>query len=407
MVHVAKMTPDTKWMAIKDVLCEGLNKKQARILSLCLDSTRNDYVSRQRMLMENASASAVSTGNIATLNKVILPIIRRVLPNVIANEIVGVQPMPGPTAQIMTMRYTYGNTVATAGVIAGEEAMAPLHVRDLAVALSGNQNAAMPAGALTAQLEGVPGNVLKLEMLKQTVDARTRRLAARWTVEAQTDASNQYGVDVEEELVNAVAQEIVVEIDQEILRSLRALPPPAAAVNTFDIAAATGQPNSIVDYFAALAVLMNREANKIATRTRRGKGNWAVVSPTVLTILESARASAFVRTVEGNFEAPTNNKYVGTMNNAMKLFVDTYADDSTPILIGYKGPSEIDAATFYCPYVPLTTHGVVVDPNTFEFVTSFYSRYGYVQFTNTASSLGNSKDYLGTVGINSGNLTWM
>ncbi len=407
MVHVGKMTPETKWAAIKDVLSEGLNKKQARILGMCLDSTRNDYVARQRMLMENASGSAVSTGNIATLNKVILPIIRRVLPNVIANEIVGVQPMPGPTAQIMTMRYTYGNTISSAGVIAGEEAMAPLHVRDLAVALSGNQQASFPAGALTAQLEGVPGNVLKLEMLKQTVDARTRRLAARWTVEAQTDASNQYGVDIEEELVNAVAQEIVVEIDQEILRSLRALPPAATAINTFDISAATGQPNSIVDYFAALAVLMNREANKIATRTRRGKGNWAVVSPTVLTILESARASAFVRTVEGNFEAPTNNKYVGTMNNAMKLFVDTYADDSTPILIGYKGPSEIDAATFYCPYVPLTTHGVVVDPNTFEFVTSFYSRYGYVQFTNTASSLGNSKDYLGTVGINSGTLTWM
>lgn len=407
MVHVAKMTPDAKWAAIKDVLSEGLSAKQAKILGLCMDSTKNDYIARQRVLNENASASAVSTGNIATLNKVILPIIRRVLPNVIANEIVGVQPMPGPTAQIMTMRYTYGQTIASAGVVAGEEVMAPLHVRDLAVALSGNQNAAFPAAALTAQMEGVPGNSLKLELLKQTVDSRTRRLAARWTVEAETDASNMYNVSVEEELVNAVAQEIVLEIDQEILRSLRALPAPATAINTFDMAAATGQPNSIVDYFAALAVLMNREANQIATRTRRGKGNWAVVSPTVLTILESARASAFVRTVEGNFEAPTNNKYVGTMNNAMKLFVDVYAGESTPVLIGYKGPSEIDAATFYCPYVPLTTHGVVVDPNTFEYVTSFYSRYGYVQFTNTASSLGNSKDYLGVVGVNSGNLTWM
>lgn len=406
MVNIAKQSAQVKWQKIKEALMEGLDAKRARHLNVILENTRKDFVNRQRMLMENASASAVSTGNIATLNKVILPIIRRVLPNVIANEIVGVQPMPGPIAQIMTMRYVYGNTVPGAGVIAGEEAMAPLHVRDLAVAYSGNEVAAQPAAALTAQLEGVPGNVLKLEMLKQVVEARTRRLAARWTVEAQTDAQNQYGVDVEEELLAMIAQEITVEIDQEILRSLRQLPPAPTAANTFDQTVVSGNPTSVVDQFAALVVLMNRQANQIATRTRRGKGNWAVISPTVLTMLESARASAFVRTTEGNWDAPTNNKYVGMLNNSMKLYVDVYADDDTPVLIGYKGSSEIDAATFYCPYVPLTTHGVVTDPNTFEMVTSFYTRYGYVEFCNVATSLGNSADYLGMVGIAS-NLTFL
>lgn len=405
MANIIKENAKSKWERIKDALKEGLNNKQAGLMENALENTRKDFVARQKVLMENASASAVSTGNIATLNKVILPIIRRVLPNVIANEIIGVQPMPGPVAQIMTLRYVYGNS--TAGAIAGEEMMAPLHVRDLAAAYSGNEVTSQPAGALTAQLEGVPGNAVKLEMLKQVVEAKSRRLSARWTVEAQTDAQNQYGVDVEEELLAAVAQEITVEIDQEILRSLRALPPTPTAANTFDQSAVAGQPTSVVDEFAALAVLMNRQANLIATRTRRGKGNWAVISPTVLTVLESARASAFARTTEGNFDAPTNNKYVGTLNNSMRLYVDTYADDDTPVLIGYKGNSEVDAATFYCPYVPLTTHGVVTDPNTFEMVTSFYTRYGYVEFVNTATSLGNSADYLGLVGVNAGTLSFL
>ena len=407
MTYIATDTGNKKWQRIKDALMDGLSAKKAKQLDQVLENTRRDFVGRQKYLLENASASAVSTGNIATLNKVILPIIRRVLPNVIANELVGVQPMPGPVAQIMTLRYVYGTTSGGAGTIAGEEMLAPLHVRDIAAAYSGNEVQASPAGALTAQLEGVPGNAVKLEMLKQVVEAKSRRLSARWTVEAQTDAQNQYGVDVEEELLAAVAQEITVEIDQEILRSLRALPPAPTAANTFDQSAVSGQATSVVDEFAALAVLMGREANRIAVRTRRGKGNWAVISPTILTVLESARASAFARTTEGSLDAPTNTKYVGTLNNSMRIYVDNYADDDTPVLIGYKGSSEIDAATFYTPYVPLTTHGVVTDPQTFELVTSFYTRYGYVEFVNSATSLGNSADYLGLVGIDASTLSFL
>lgn len=396
-----------KWLKIKETLMEGLSPKKAKVLDLVLENTRRDFVFRQQKLMENASASAVTAGNIATLNKIILPILRRVLPNVIANEIVGVQPMQGPVAQIATMRYVYGSDSAGAGVIAGTEILTPLHIRDMAVSYSGNELIANPAGAPTATLEGVPGNALKLELLKQVVEAKTRRLSARWTVEAQADANNMYGLDIEEELLAAVAQDITVEIDQEILRSLRQLPLTPTAANTFDQSAVSGQATSVVDEFAALAVLIGRQANLIATRTRRGKGNWAVISPTALTILEAARASAFARTTEGNFDAPTNNKYVGMLNNSIRLFCDTYADDDTPVLIGYKGESEVDAATFYCPYVPLTTHGVVTDPNTFEMVTSFYTRYGYVQFVSTATSLGNSADYLGLVGVNASTLTFL
>ena len=118
MTYIATDTGNKKWQRIKDALMDGLSAKKAKQLDQVLENTRRDFVGRQKYLLENASASAVSTGNIATLNKVILPIIRRVLPNVIANELVGVQPMPGPVAQIMTLRYVYGTTSGGAGTIA-------------------------------------------------------------------------------------------------------------------------------------------------------------------------------------------------------------------------------------------------------------------------------------------------
>ena len=160
------------------------------------------------------------------------------------------------------------------------------------------------------------------------------------------------------------------------------------------------------DEHAALAVMINRAANKIAQRTRRGAGNFAVVSPHTLTVLQSATTSAFARTTEGTFEAPTNTKLVGTLNGAMKVYVDAYASDSTDVLVGYKGTSEADAAAFYCPYIPLMSSGVVLDPSSFEPVVSFMTRYGYVELSNSASSLGNAADYLGNVAITNGNVSF-
>jgi hypothetical protein len=232
--------------------------------------------------------------------------------------------------------------------------------------------------------------------LKQTVEAKTRKLSARWTFEAAQDAQAQQGIDIEAEIMAALAQEITAEIDQEVLNSLSVLA--GAATQTYDQSAVSGTATFVGDEHAALAVQINRVANLIAQRTRRGAGNWAVVSPTALTILQSATTSAFARTTEGTFEAPTNTKFVGTLNNAMKIYVNTYAT-SDDVLIGYKGGSESDAAAFYCPYVPLMSSGVVLDPSTFEPVVSFMTRYGYVELTNTASSLGNAADYLGKVAI--------
>ena len=124
-----------------------------------------------------------------------------------------------------------------------------------------------------------------------------------------------------------------------------------------------------------------------------------MVSPQALTVLQSASTSAFARTTEGTFEAPTNNKFVGTLNGAMKIYVDTYAADSSAVFVGYIGSSEADAAAFYCPYAPLMSSGAVLDPDTLEPVVGFMTRYGYVELTNTASSLGNAGDYLGEIAM--------
>ena len=382
---------ESRWLETKEALLEGLQGTKKSVMATTLENTR-------KYLSESATAGATSAGNVATLNRVILPVIRRVMPTVIANELVGVQPMTGPVGQIHTLRVRYADNFASdngTDVTAGEEALSPFKIAEGYSGSTANDKAAS-----TAALEGVAGNKLSIQILKQTVEAKTRKLSARWTFEAAQDAQAQQGIDIEAEIMAALAQEITAEIDQEVIGSLNAL---AGTVLTFDQAAVSGTATFVGDEHAALAVQINRAANLIAQRTRRGAGNYAVVSPTMLTVLQSATTSAFARTTEGTFEAPTNTKFVGTLNGALRVFVNSYAT-SDDILIGYKGASESDAPAFYCPYIPLMSSGVVLDPSTFEPVVSFMTRYGYVELTNTASSLGNAADYLAKVAVTSGNL---
>jgi hypothetical protein len=380
---------ESRWGETKDALLEGLQGSRRTSMAVVLENTR-------KYLSENATAGATQAANVASLNRVILPVIRRVMPTVIANEIIGVQPMTGPVAQIHTLRVRYaesmndGSGYATS-TTAGDEALSPFKI---AVAYSGDAATGRAAG--TAALEGVPGRKINVQIVKQVVEAKTRKMSARWTFEAAQDAQAMHGLDVEAEIMAALAQEITVEIDQEILGSLRAL---AAQEFTYDQAAVSGTATFVGDEHAALAVLINRSANLIAQRTRRGAANWAIVSPAALTVLQSATTSAFARTTEGTFEAPTNTKFVGTLNGAMRIYVDSYASDATPVLVGYKGTSEADAAAFYCPYIPLMSSGVVLDPATFEPVVGFMTRYGYIELTNTASSLGNAGDYVSEIAV--------
>jgi len=387
---------ESRWQDTKTALLEGLSGNKKSVMAATLENTR-------KYLSETATAGATSAGNVATLNRVILPVIRRVMPTVIANELVGVQPMTGPVGQIHTLRVRYADSISTGGgtdVTAGEEALSPFKIAE---AYSGNEGNPGTAD-VTAAMEGVAGNRMSIQILKQTVEAKSRKLSARWTFEAAQDAQSQHGIDVEAEIMAALAQEITAEIDQEVLASLTSLA--GNAVETYNQAAVSGTATFVGDEHAALAVQINRASNLIAQRTRRGAGNWAVVSPFTLTLLQSATTSAFARTTEGTFEAPTNTKMVGTLNNAMKVYVNTYASDASPVLIGYKGTSESDAAAFYCPYIPLMSSGVVLDPGTFEPTVSFMTRYGYVELTNTASSLGNAADYLAKVAIDNSNVSF-
>ena len=376
---------ESRWQETKSALLEGLQGNKKSVMSATLDNTK-------KYLAESATAGATSAGNVATLNRVILPVIRRVMPTVIANEIVGVQPMTGPVGQIHTLRVRYSDTLDD--VTAGEEALSPFKI-----GLGYSGGGSTDKASATASLEGEAGKRLSIQILKQTVEAKTRKLSARWTFESAQDAQAQQGIDVEAEIMAALAQEITAEIDQEVLASLRNLAGAAESDVQYDQTAVSGTATFVGDEHAALAVMINRAANKIAQRTRRGAGNFAVVSPHTLTVLQSATTSAFARTTEGTFEAPTNTKLVGTLNSAMKVYVDAYASDATDVLVGYKGTSEADAAAFYCPYIPLMSSGVVLDPGSFEPVVSFMTRYGYVELNNTASSLGNAADYLARVSV--------
>ena len=386
---------ESRWDETKEALLEGLNGSRRNSMKVILENTR-------RYLKENASSGSTAAGNIATLNRVILPVIRRVMPTVIANELVGVQPMTGPVGQIHTLRVRYAQSLtdssaAATSVTAGEEALSPFKIATAYSTVPGATGTASAyTGGQTPTMEGTGGKQISVQILKQAVEAKTRKLQARWTFEAAQDAQAMHGIDVEAEIMAALAQEITAEIDQEILLSLRTL---AATEFTYNQATVSGTATFVGDEHAALAVLINRVANLIAQRTRRGAGNYAVVSSAALTVLQSATTSAFARTTEGTFEAPTNTKFVGTLNGAMRVFVDSYASDTTPVLVGYKGSSEADAPAFYCPYIPLMSSGVVLDPTTFEPVVSFMTRYGYIELTNTASSLGNAGDYLGEIAV--------
>jgi len=319
---------ENRWADTKNALLEGLEGNRKSVMNVVLENTR-------KYLSESASSGSTTAGNIATLNRVILPVIRRVMPTVIANELVGVQPMTGPVGQIQTLRVRYAQTDAVTapypwntGTTAGDEALSPLKI---ATAYSGS--ASTGKADWTSALEGQAGNKINVQILRQTVEAKSRKLSARWTFEAAQDAQAMHGIDVEAEIMAALAQEITAEIDQEILGSLQAL---SGTDQTYDQSLVSGTATYVGDEHAALAVMINRASNLIAQRTRRGAGNWAVVSPTALTVLQSATTSAFARTTEGTFEAPTNTKFVGTLNGSMKIYVNGQLDNSSANTVALK-----------------------------------------------------------------------
>ena len=257
-------------------------------------------------------------------------------------------------------------------------------------------------------IEGSGGRVVKLEVVSQAVEAGTRKLQAGWTIEAMQDLKAQHGLDLESELTQVVSAEIVQEIDSEILSDLLAL---AGTVAAFDYATIglgpQYQPAYLGDRFANLGIIVNAVANEIARKTRRGPGNFVVVSPMIVSLLQSASKSVFAPAVAGSFKGPNNTMLVGTLNGTIKVYSYLWNQVSglagavdDVILVGYKGGNgETDTGYFYCPYIPLMSSGVVINPVTFQPVVSMMTRYGKTAFTQSQTSLGNSADYYGKINV--------
>lgn len=438
------------WGETKQALLEGLDTRRAKFVSILLENQRQH-------LMETPAADVTSTGNIASVQKMIMPMIRRIIPGTIATEIVGVQPMTQPTGLVASMRFVYKNTATTiAGETAGNiavddeafgntSATAPFaskmrrfYAGGVTPGASGGiygatgvnvGGAFTPAGAFSlsstplsgeagdvVDMENFPGRALGLQVLRQPVNAQTRKLQAKWSIEAMQDLSSQHGLDLEAEITSALSAEIVHEIDNEIVTDLIRL---AGTTELFDMAGAfTGVPHYVGDRHAVLGVLINKVANDIAAKTRRGSGNFIVVSPQVVSVLQSAAKSVFAPAVSGSFEGPNNTRLVGTLNGNIKVYSFLFdasfgavaaasavpggaTGSSQVVLVGYKGGNgETDSGYFYCPYIPLMTTNTVTDPATYGQQLAVMTRYGKAVFNSTTSSLGNSADYYGKVVVN-------
>lgn len=447
------------WDESKALLLDGLDGHQQQIVAPLLENQKN------LMLKEAAAAGATDAHSIAGFRKVLIPMIRRIIPGTIASELVGVQPMSGPVGLVYSLRFKYNDAVARAGdpngdIAAGDELFGndtPIGrfysggtdadqlpgaggfdaTRDVSDAQDGSvlgtvdpitgvpqgeawqsslditaTNAHISRGGSGSYLEGSGGRSISLETVSQAVEAGSRKLQSGWTIEAMQDANSQHGLDIETEMTRAMSAEIVQEIDAEIINDLLAL---AGTVSAYDGsvpgAPAYYQPTFAGDRFANLAVQINWVANEIARKTRRGAGNYIVVSPMIVSLLQSAAKSVFAPAVDGSFKGPNNTMLVGTLNNTIKVYSYLW-NQSTPtssvpagtgndtILVGYKGGNgETDAGYFYCPYVPLVSTGVIMNPLTYQPNVSLMTRYGKAIFTDNATSLGNSADYYGKINV--------
>ena len=352
----------------------------------------------QQMLSEAIPTNNISAGaQVQFADPVLISMIRRAMPNLIAYDVCGVQPMTGPTGLIFAMRPKYGSQsgadaftsganaawsgdgTATPNLTAGAEATS----YDAAAAPAAT---ATDAGQGTATFENYgtttsPAGPAFKEMAfaidKVTVTATTRALKGEYTMELAQDLKAVHGLDAETELANILSQEILAEINREVVQTIYLGAQHGAAHNTttagtFDLDTDSNGRWS-VEKFKGLMFQIEREANAIAKATRRGKGNIIITSSDV------ASALAMAGVMDGGNIDDTGNTFVGTLNGRYKVYVDPYFSASATnfFCVGYKGSSAYDAGIFYCPYVPLQMVRAVGE-NSFQPKIGFKTRYGIV-----------------------------
>jgi hypothetical protein len=368
------------------------------------------------MLNENNT----STGSITSYDPVLISLVRRAMPNLIAYDVAGVQPMSGPTGLIFAMKARYNDVDSPgAGKVTTADTEALFNEADTDFGGAGSHGGTDPYGSLdspqvayttgtgiaTATAEGATPAELGFTIEKATVTAKSRQLKAEYTMELAQDLKAIHGLDAESELANILSAEILAEINREVIRSINSTAKTGASnVGTdglFDMVAdADGR--WAVEKFKSLIYQLEVEANKIAQETRRGKGNFVIASSNVASALAAAGQLDYAPAMSTNLNVDdTGNTFAGVLNGRMKVYVDPYAGGDYAT-VGFRGSNPYDAGLFYCPYVPLTMVRAV-DETTFQPKIAFKTRYGLQAnpFVTTAAGIGsaNANQYFRSIRV--------
>jgi len=349
----------------------------------------------------NVAPTSPSSGNIQGFDPILIGLVRRALPNLMAYDVCGVQPMTGPTGLIFAMRTKYdnpstgaegffneANTVfaGTIGDIANVRSDLTLNVASMTTANTG-------VGDSTANFETKNMANMAFTIERVSVTAKTRGLQASYTMELAQDLKAVHGLDAETELTNILSTEILAEINREVVRTVYATANvgiTSAATAIFDlnrtdsanIAAGVGTSGRWqVEKYKSLLFAIERASNKIAKDTRRGKGNMLIVSTDVASALAMTGLLDYNSALSNNTNLAvddTGNTFAGTLFGRLKVYVDPYSVVGTDyMVVGYKGSSPYDAGLFYCPYVPLQMVRAI-DPDNYQPKVGFKTRYGMV-----------------------------
>ena len=361
---------------------------------------------RQSLLSEGPIPANATGNEIDTFDPVLISLVRRAMPNLIAYDICGVQPMTGPTGLIFAMRARYSNQVGTeamydevntafSSVVTGANTLGNKHVGGVpGNTTTGTANLAelgiynFGSGMSTAQAEalGATGNTAIPQMAfsieKVAVTAESRALKAEYTMELAQDLKAIHGLDAETELSNILTSEILAEINREVVRTIAVTARMGAQTGTttlgrFDLDVdANGRWS--VEKFKGMMFQLEREANQIAKDTRRGKGNIVICSSDVASALQMAGVLDYAPALNSNAlnVDDTGNTFAGVLNGRIRVYIDPYATGNY-FVMGYKGSSAFDAGLFYCPYVPLQMVRAV-DQDSFQPKIGFKTRYGMV-----------------------------
>ena len=342
----------------------------------------------------------VTTSAVSKFDPVLISLVRRAMPNLIAYDVAGVQPMSGPTGLIFAMKARYngaGDSPSNTNITTGDNEALGLNEPD--TAFSGP--VITTAGEALGGTNGAAFGDMGFTIEKAMVEAQTRGLKAEYTMELAQDLKAVHGLDAEAELANILSTEILAEINREVIDTIndKAKPGFNAAPggnnvnsptgdNIFDLASdADGR--WAVEKFKSLIFQIEVEANKIATETRRGKGNFIICSANVASALAAAGQLDYAPALATNLNVDaTGNTFAGVLNGRLKVYVDPYAITDY-VTVGFRGTNPYDAGLFYCPYVPLTMVRAV-DESTFQPKIGFKTRYGMVKnpFVESAISGG-------------------